>query len=67
MKMQSLFYNEMNEPLAARLRPQTLDEIIGQQHLIGPGKVLRKMVESDRISSMIFWGPPGDVSVIFCQ
>ncbi len=57
--MQSLFYNEMNEPLAARLRPQTLDEIIGQQHLIGPGKVLRKMVESDRISSMIFWGPPG--------
>jgi putative ATPase len=59
MKMQSLFYNEMNEPLAARLRPQTLDEIIGQQHLIGPGKVLRKMVESDRISSMIFWGPPG--------
>ncbi len=57
--MTSLFYNEMNEPLAARLRPQSLDEIIGQQHLIGPGKVLRKMVESDRISSMIFWGPPG--------
>ena len=60
MKMErNLFYNEMNEPLAARLRPQTLDEIIGQQHLIGPGKVLRKMVESDRIPSMIFWGPPG--------
>ena len=58
--MQSnLFYNEMNEPLAARLRPVTLDEIIGQQHLIGEGKVLRKMVESDRIPSMIFWGPPG--------
>ena len=59
MKTQNLFYNEMNEPLAARLRPVTLDEIIGQQHLIGPGKVLRKMVESDRIPSMIFWGPPG--------
>ena len=59
MKTQNLFYNEMNEPLAARLRPVNLDEIIGQQHLIGPGKVLRKMVESDRIPSMIFWGPPG--------
>jgi putative ATPase len=59
MKTQNLFYNEMNEPLAARLRPASLDEIIGQQHLIGPGKVLRKMVESDRIPSMIFWGPPG--------
>ncbi len=59
MKTQNLFYNEMNEPLAARLRPTSVDEIIGQQHLIGPGKVLRKMVESDRIPSMIFWGPPG--------
>ena len=57
--MKSLFYDQMNEPLAARLRPMSLDEIIGQQHLIGKGKVLRKMVESDRISSMIFWGPPG--------
>ncbi len=56
---QSLFYNRMNEPLAARLRPETLDEIIGQQHLVGEGKVLRRMVESDRIPSMIFWGPPG--------
>ncbi|MBR4471907.1 MAG: replication-associated recombination protein A [Erysipelotrichaceae bacterium] len=59
MERNSLFYNEMNEPLAARLRPKSLDEIIGQEHLIGKGKVLRKMVESDRISSMIFWGPPG--------
>ncbi len=56
---QNLFYNEYNEPLAARLRPQDLDEIIGQQHLIGEGKVLRRMVEADRIPSMIFWGPPG--------
>ena len=59
MEQNSLFYNQMNEPLAARLRPQNLDEIIGQQHLIGEGKVLRRMVESDRIPSMIFWGPPG--------
>ncbi|MBQ6335077.1 MAG: replication-associated recombination protein A [Erysipelotrichaceae bacterium] len=59
MEMRNLFYNEMMEPLAARLRPQTLDEIVGQQHLIGPGKVLRKMVENDRIPSMVFWGPPG--------
>ena len=59
MNEQSLFYNRMNEPLAARLRPESLDEIIGQQHLVGEGKVLRRMVESDRIPSMIFWGPPG--------
>ena len=59
MEQNSLFYNQMNEPLAARLRPQSLNEIIGQQHLIGEGKVLRRMVESDRIPSMIFWGPPG--------
>ena len=59
MREQSLFYNRMNEPLAARLRPESLDEIIGQQHLVGEGKVLRRMVESDRIPSMIFWGPPG--------
>ncbi|MBO5526966.1 MAG: replication-associated recombination protein A [Erysipelotrichaceae bacterium] len=59
MEQNSLFYNQMNEPLAARLRPQSLDEIIGQQHLIGEGKILRRMVESDRIPSMIFWGPPG--------
>ena len=59
MREQSLFYNRMNEPLAARLRPESLDEIIGQQHLVGEGKILRRMVESDRIPSMIFWGPPG--------
>ncbi len=47
------------EPLAARLRPETLDEIVGQQHLIGKGKVLRRIIEQDKVSSMIFWGPPG--------
>ena len=47
------------QPLAARLRPQTLDEIVGQRHLIGPGRVLRRSIESDGVTSMIFWGPPG--------
>ena len=46
-------------PLAARLRPQALEEIVGQQHLLGKGKVLRRLIEDDHISSMIFWGPPG--------
>jgi len=46
-------------PLAERLRPRTLDEIIGQQHLIGKGKVLRAMVEQDQMTSIILWGPPG--------
>lgn len=46
-------------PLAARMRPQTLDEFVGQTHLLGKEKVLRNLIESDRISSMIFWGPPG--------
>lgn len=47
------------QPLAERLRPKTLDEYVGQKHLIGPGAVLRKMIESNSISSMILWGPPG--------
>ncbi len=51
--------DQVPEPLAARLRPETLDEIVGQQHLIGKGKVLRRIIEQDKVSSMIFWGPPG--------
>lgn len=47
------------QPLAERLRPTTLDGYIGQQHLVGPGGVLRKMIETGRISSFILWGPPG--------
>src|SRR2546430_9110986 len=47
------------EPLAARMRPQSLDEIVGQEHLLGPGRILRRSIESDHISSMILWGPPG--------
>ena len=47
------------QPLAARLRPETLDEFVGQRHLLGEGKVLRRLIEGDQVSSMIFWGPPG--------
>ena len=59
MEQMTLFENSMPQPLAARLRPQTLSEYAGQTHLLGPGKVLRRLIESDQISSMIFWGPPG--------
>ncbi len=47
------------EPLAARMRPRTLDEIAGQQHILAPGKLLRRAIESDRFTSLIFYGPPG--------
>ena len=47
------------QPLPARLRPQTIDEVVGQQHLLGEGKVLRRIIQQDMVSSMIFWGPPG--------
>ena len=46
-------------PLAARLRPRTLDEFVGQEHLIGPGRVLRRSIEQDTLPSMVLWGPPG--------
>ena len=49
----------MSTPLADRLRPQSLDDYIGQKHLLGKGKILRQMLERDLIASMIFWGPPG--------
>src|SRR5215469_16282205 len=46
-------------PLAARMRPRTLEEFVGQQHFLGPGKLLRRMLEADRLGSVIFYGPPG--------
>ena len=49
----------MTEPLAERMRPRTLDDYIGQKHLVGKDAVLRKMIESGHISSFILWGPPG--------
>ena len=54
-----MFENTENQPLASRIRPQTLDEFVGQTHLVGEGKILRKLIESDKISSIIFWGNPG--------
>ena len=59
MAQETFFSNAETQPLAARLRPRTLEEFVGQQHLLGEGKVLRRLIENDRISSMIFWGPPG--------
>ena len=59
MQQLSMFDTEIPRPLAARLRPETLDDYVGQTHLIGPGKVLRRLIENDQVSSMIFWGPPG--------
>ena len=59
MEQRSLFDDDLSQPLAARLRPETLEEFVGQRHLLGKNRVLRRLIESDRISSMIFWGPPG--------
>ncbi len=55
----SLFENMNKAPLADRVRPRTLDEYIGQDHILGKGKVLRQLIEADNITSMILWGPPG--------
>lgn len=61
MEQLSLFTEEINRnaPLASRLRPEILDDYIGQDHLVGEGKVLKQMLDKDMITSMIFWGPPG--------
>lgn len=60
MEQLSLFDDrERSAPLASRLRPSSLEEFVGQEHLVGKGKILRQLIEKDQISSMIFWGPPG--------
>lgn len=60
MNSQSPFFDQSPAPpLAERMRPRTLSEFYGQEHLLGPGKALRKMIEADQLPSMIFWGPPG--------
>lgn len=59
MYQETLFESPASQPLASRLRPQNLDEYCGQKHLLGEGKILRRLIESDSVSSMIFWGPPG--------
>lgn len=60
MEQMTLFGNSRSmTPLASRLRPDSLEDFVGQEHLIGKGKILRQLIERDQISSMIFWGPPG--------
>src|SRR2546423_8881503 len=51
--------DDHGRPLADRMRPRTLEEYVGQEHLIGPGKPLRAQIDRDDIGSLIFWGPPG--------
>ena len=58
-EQRTLFENDGMQPLASRLRPQKLEEFCGQKHLLGEGKVLRRLIEGDQVGSMIFWGPPG--------
>src|SRR3954447_22216903 len=55
----SLFASRTPDPLAARMRPRSLDEFVGQQHLLSAGKPLREAIERGSVSSMVFWGPPG--------
>ncbi|MBO6067120.1 MAG: AAA family ATPase, partial [Kiritimatiellae bacterium] len=50
---------DSSEPLAARMRPRTIDEVVGQDHILGPGKLLRRVIEADRITNIILYGPPG--------
>ncbi|KRM96320.1 recombination factor protein RarA [Liquorilactobacillus aquaticus DSM 21051] len=61
MKQGSLFTNNKNnsQPLASRIRPRKLEDFVGQQHLLGKGKILRELIETDQLTSLIFWGPPG--------
>jgi len=69
-----LFTHAMNDrmkseaPLAARMRPRTLDEYIGQEHILGPGKLLRRAIEADRMfPSILLWGPPGTGKTTLAQ
>ncbi len=60
MEQMSLFDDrQASAPLASRLRPSSLEDFVGQEHLLGKGRMLRQLIERDQISSMIFWGPPG--------
>src|SRR5256885_15757106 len=58
---------DASAPLSTRMRPRTLDEFVGQEHIIGPGKLLRRAIEADRISSIIFYGPPGTGKTTLAQ
>src|SRR5690554_5213536 len=58
-RQSGLFSGAASEPLAARMRPRTLDEFIGQDRIVGPGRLLRRAIQADQLSSVIFYGPPG--------
>lgn len=58
-EQKNLYETEAEAPLAARMRPRTLEEFVGQEHLVGEGTAIRKAIESDQLGSVIFWGPPG--------
>ena len=55
----SLFSSQVTRPLADRMRPDTIDRVVGQEHLLGEGAPLRRMLESGKLSSFVLWGPPG--------
>lgn len=59
--------DNLKKPLADRMRPETLEEFVGQGHIVGEGKLLRKIIESDQVPSMIFWGPPGSGKTTLAQ
>lgn len=67
MTTRSLFAKPGEEPLASRVRPQTLAEFVGQTHLLGQDKLLKELIDQDHISSMIFWGPPGTGKTTLAQ
>ena len=57
--MSEIFEQTVDEPLAARMRPQSLDEFVGQDHIVGPGRLLRRAIQIDQLGSLILAGPPG--------
>jgi putative ATPase len=57
----------LNQPLAYRVRPKTLEELIGQEEILGVGKILYRTIKADRLSSLILWGPPGSRKNIYCK
>ena len=57
----------MLQPLAYRMRPRQLEDILGQEHLVGPGKIIQRMVQAKRLTSMILYGPPGIGENFHCQ